>query len=416
MKIKRINHCRCCKSEKLIEFLDFGKMSLTTEFPKNINTSKKIPMELIICSDCRLFQLRHNYELQKLYNENYGYKSGINKSMHNHLGDIAKQAEKKVRFNKKDIILDIASNDGTLLKKYKNRKAIKFGIDPTIKKFRNLYPKNYLKFSGFFEKNIYNKIANYKKSKIITSIAVFYDLQNPVKFIQDIKSILDTKGIWVLEQSYFPLLIKNNAYDSICHEHLSYFMHRQLNFLLKKEKLIIFDVSFNNMNGGSARFFISHKDSGFKINKKNISKIMKIENKIFNNFNITIKKFRKNIINSKKNLIYLIKKLYRKNKTIHIYGASTKGNVIIQFCKLNKEMIPYAAERNPEKFGRYTPGSLIPIISESRSRALKPDFFLVMPWHFKKEIVLREKIFLNKGGKLVFPLPKIQIIGKKLNE
>ena len=413
MKIKRISKCRCCKSKKLKKFLDFGKMSLTTEFPKNSNTSKKITMELIICNNCRLFQLRHNYELKKLYNEDYGYKSGINKSMHSHLEDIAKQAEKKVILNNKDIILDIASNDGTLLKKYKNSKVIKFGIDPTIKKFQKYYPKNYLKFPGFFEKNIYNKITNYKKSKIITSIAVFYDLQNPVKFIKDIKSILDKKGIWVLEQSYFPLLIKNNAYDSICHEHLSYFMHRQLNLLLKKEKLKIIDVSFNTMNGGSVRFFITHEDSEYKVNGKNLSKVLNIENKIFSNFSKTKNQFRKNIINSKKKLIYLINKLNKKNKIIHIYGASTKGNVIIQFCRLTKKMIPYAVERNSEKFGRYTPCSFIPIISEKRSRALNPDFFLVMPWHFKKEIVSREKLFLNKGGKLIFPLPNIHMIGKK---
>ena len=413
MKIKRISKCRCCKSKKLKKFLDFGKMSLTTEFPKSSNSSKKIPMELIICSNCKLFQLRHNYELKKLYNEDYGYKSGINKSMHSHLEDIAKQVEKKVILKNKDIILDIASNDGTLLKKYKNRKVIKFGIDPTIKKFQKYYPKNYLKFPGFFEKNIYNKITNYKKSKIITSIAVFYDLQNPVKFIKDIKSILDNEGIWVLEQSYFPLLIKNNAYDSICHEHLSYFMHKQLNFLLKKEKLKIIDVSFNNMNGGSVRFFISHQDSQYKVDSKNLSKVLNIENKIFSNFNKTKNQFRKNIINSKKKLIFLINKLNKKNKIIHIYGASTKGNVIIQFCGLTKKMIPYAVERNPEKFGRYTPGSFIPIISEKRSRALNPDFFLVMPWHFKKEIVSREKLFLNKGGKLIFPLPNIQMVSKK---
>ena len=412
MKIKRISKCRCCKSKKLKNFLDFGKMSLTTEFPKNSNSSKKIPMELIICSNCKLFQLRHNYELKKLYNEDYGYKSGINKSMHSHLEDIAKQAEKKVILKNKDIILDIASNDGTLLKKYKNRKVIKFGIDPTIKKFQKYYPKNYLKFPGFFEKNIYNKITNYKKSKIITSIAVFYDLQNPVKFIKDIKSILDKEGIWVLEQSYFPSLIKNNAYDSICHEHLSYFMHRQLNLLLKNEKLKIIDVSFNNMNGGSVRFFISHQESEYKVNSKNLSKVLNIENKIFGNFSKTKNQFRKNIINSKKKLIYLINKLNKKNKIIHIYGASTKGNVIIQFCGLTKKMIPYAVERNPEKFGRYTPGSFIPIISEKRSRALNPDFFLVMPWHFKKEIVSREKLFLNKGGKLIFPLPNIRMVGK----
>jgi hypothetical protein len=411
MKIKKINKCRCCSSVKLNLFLDFGDMCLTTEFPTTKTNKGKIPMKLMICQKCKLFQLLHNYDLNKLYNKDYGYKSGINQSMNNHLESITQDVEKIINFAKNDIALDIASNDGTLLKKYINKKIIKFGIDPTIKKFSNLYPKNFLKFSGFFNKDSYNKITNFKKAKVITSIAVFYDIQDPVKFISDIKAILDKDGVWILEQSYFPLLIKNNAYDSICHEHLSYFIYRQIKNILSKFDMHVFNVTFNHMNGGSVRFFISHKSSVFKINKKNIKKIIKIENRIIINFSKTINNFKKSIYESRTKLVDLIKKINKQKKIIHVYGASTKGNVILQFCKLTKEMIPFAAERNKDKFGRFTPGTSIPIISEKQSREKNPDYYLVMPWHFKKEILHREKSFLNKGGKIIFPLPRIKIIG-----
>jgi hypothetical protein len=413
MKIKKISKCRCCDSKILKPFLNFGEMCLTTEFPNNKKAFQdKIPMNLVICRNCKLFQLLHNYDLNKLYNKNYGYKSGINQSMTSHLESVTQDIEKIINFNKNDIVLDIASNDGTLLKKYKNKKIIRFGIDPTIKKFFNLYPKNFLKFSGFFNKQNYNKIVNFKKAKAITSIAVFYDIQDPIKFVSDIKDILDKDGVWILEQSYLPLLIKNNAYDSICHEHLSYFMYRQIKKILDKFEMIVFDATFNYMNGGSVRLFISHKSAKFKINKKNIKKIITIENKIFINFYKVIDNFKKSIFKSRNNLVNVIKKINQKKKIIHIYGASTKGNVILQYCKLTKESIPFAAERNKEKFGKFTPGTLIPIISEKESRKKNPDYYLVMPWHFKKEILLREKSFLENGGKIIFPLPYIKIISQ----
>jgi hypothetical protein len=411
MKIKKINKCRCCGSKKLNLFLDFGDMHLTTEFPTRKTNKGKIPMKLMICQKCKLFQLLHNYDLNKLYNKDYGYKSGINESMNRHLESITQDVEKIINFTKNDIVLDIASNDGTLLKKYKNKKITRFGIDPTIKKFLNLYPKNFLKFPSFFNKESYNKITNFKKAKVITSIAVFYDIQDPVNFISDIKAILDKDGVWILEQSYFPLLIKNNAYDSICHEHLSYFMHRQIKNILSKFDMHVFNVTFNHMNGGSVRFFISHKSSAFKIDKKNVEKIIKIENRIFINFSKIINNFKKSIYKSRVKLVDLVKKINKQKKIIHVYGASTKGNVILQFCKLTKEMIPFAAERNKDKFGRFTPGTSIPIISEKESREKSPDYYLVMPWHFKKEILHREKSFLKKGGKIIFPLPNIKIIG-----
>ncbi len=412
MKYSTIKKCRCCNEQKLKEFLNFGKMCLSTEFPP-INTKKlnKIPMNVVICSKCKLIQLEHNYELKRLYNKNYGYKSGVNQTMNDHLESITRDIEKRVNLKSKDIVLDIASNDGTLLKKYKNKKTIKFGIDPTIKKFRSEYPKKFIVHPGFFDKRVFKKKVK-KKAKAITSIAVFYDLPNPNDFVKDISEILDKKGVWVLEQSYFPKLFFNNAYDSLCHEHLTYFTMYQLNIMLHKNCLKIFDIKLNEMNGGSIRFFISHENSGHVNNNRNIKKIKKIEKKYFGKLKINLRKFKKNIKKSKRELKNFVHKNKKEKKIIHLYGASTKGNIILQYCKLTKKDIEFAADRNNEKWGRETPGSKIPIISETSSRIKKPNFYLVMPWHFKKEILKREKIFLKHGGKLVFPLPKLNIVSK----
>ena len=413
MKYSRVKNCRCCNKKAFKKIFDFGKMNLSTEFPvTNSKKSKKIPMNVKICNYCKLVQLEHNYDLNQLYNKDYGYKSGVNLTMNHHLESITKDVEKIVKFKKKDIVLDIASNDGTLLKKYKNKNLIRFGIDPTISKFKSKYPKKYLKHAGFFNKNIFIKKTVGQKAKVITSVAVFYDIPKPNIFTENVSKILDKNGVWVLEQSYFVSLFKNNAYDSLCHEHLTYFIFFQLEIILKKYHLKVFNITLNSMNGGSIRFFICHESSNYKINYKNINKIKKIERLYLKKINNNLKNFVKNIKRSRDKLQKLIKKIINKNKKIHLYGASTKGNIILQFCAINKNIISYAADRNKDKWNRVTPGSNIPIISEENSRKMKPDYYLVMPWHFKKEILTREIFFLKRGGKLIFPLPKLHIISK----
>jgi NDP-4-keto-2,6-dideoxyhexose 3-C-methyltransferase len=410
MKFIKNKNCRCCGSVNIKKYLNFGNMYLSTAFPKTKkNSLRKIPMVLEICHECKLAQLAHNYELSKLYNENYGYKSGINQSMKNHLKLITREAINYKPLKKNDIVLDIASNDGTLLKNY-NKNLIRVGVDPVINKYRKNY-KKMKSFETFFSKEIFLKNFKKKKVKIITSIAVFYDVNNPRKFVNDISDIMDPTGIWILEQSYFPHLIKNNAYDSICHEHLTYFTIKQIKMILEKYNLEIFNISSNSMNGGSIRFFIKFKDNKkIKIYKNNIDLFLSVENKFYKNFFNKLSKFKLEIEKSRSNIDKFLKEAAKSNKSIHIYGASTKGNIILQYCKINRSKIKFAADRNPDKFNRYTPGSNIKIISEKESRSMKPDYYLVMPWHFKNEIIKREKIFSKNGGKLIFPLPKFQVL------
>ena len=364
-----------------------------------------------ICKSCRLPQLLHNYNLKELYNEDYGYRSGINQTMINHLTGITKEIKKIVKFNTGDYVLDIASNDGTLLKSYKSSKINYVGIDPTITQFKKYYPKNYKTKAALFSKQKYLSLSKKQKAKVITSIAMLYDVWNPNKFVSDIKDILSEDGIWVMEMYYLPILLKYNAYDSICHEHITYLSLNHINYLCEKNNLRIFKVSLNKMNCGSVRYFICHKSAKFRSNFNSIQKCKKLE-KILSN-DKCFYNFKRKIQSLSKKLHFIIKNFRKKEKIVHIYGASTKGNILIQYSKLDVRNISFAADRNPLKWNRKMPGSNIPIISENDSKAQNPDIYLVCPWHFKKEFIKREKKFLLKGGKLIFPLPKIQIFSKK---
>jgi hypothetical protein len=343
-----------------------------------------------------------------MYGDNYGYMSSLNNSMKYHLKKKCNVLIKKYSLKSADLIIDIGSNDGTFLSFF-SKKYNLIGIDPTIKKFRNKYRKDIIKISNFFSDNAVKKKTD-KKAKLITSIAMFYDLEDPGVFVDSINSLLEENGVWHLELSYMPSMIKNLSYDTICHEHLEYYSMLSIKNLLDRHKLKIIDVEFNQINGGSFALDVAKTDSSHKENKKMINWILKRESIFKFNSHKTIKNFFINCENHKFLLKKLILNLLKDKKKVFGYGASTKGNVILQYCDLNKKYIPFIAEVNKFKFGKYTPGTKIKIISEKEAKLKKPDYFLVLPWHFKDSIINRESSFLNSGGKMIFPLPEIEII------
>ena len=241
---------------------------------------------------------------------------------------------------------------------------------------------------------------------------MFYDIQKPTVFVKNIKKILVKDGIWIFELSYLVEMLKLNSYDTICHEHLEYYSLTTLNYLMKICGMKIFKVKFNDINGGSVRCYVTHINN-YKYDTRNnykiIEKKLKYEKKIKINTIQPYNKFYKRIIKIKKKLNSLIKKIIVEKKKIHIYGASTKGNTILQWQGINNKLIQYAADRNPSKWGAQTIGSKIKIISEKQSRKFKPDYYLVLPWHFKREFLKREKSFMKSGGKMIFPLPEIKV-------
>jgi len=415
MLYKQINKCRICGNKDLKTIIDLGKQALTGLFPLENEKVDKGPLRLVRCvktktnGACGLLQLYHNYDLSILYGDNYGYRSALNQSMVNHLHSIVDEIKKRVVLKKGDLIIDIASNDGTLLRAYEKNKYILVGIDPTIKKFKKFYPANVEMIADFFSaKKIKSKYKN--KAKVITSIAMFYDLESPTKFMEEIKDVLADDGIWVLEQSYMPQMLDNVSYDTICHEHIEYYALQQIKWMTDKVGLKILDVNLNDTNGASFRITIAKEGAPYKVNAKVVNKILKGEDKRGIHTQKVYMQFEKDVRKHRKDLKDFLEKALKSKKKILGYGASTKGNVILQYCDISRKLIPFIADVNEYKHGRFTPGTKIPIISEKDAKAMNPDYFMVLPWHFKKNIIEREKMYLKKGGHLFFPLPKLEVV------
>tara|TARA_B110000444_G_scaffold259944_1_gene305296 strand:+ start:622 stop:1839 length:1218 start_codon:yes stop_codon:yes gene_type:complete len=404
----KIKNCRICKSKKLLNIFDLGNQALTGKFPENKKIKiPKSPLKILLCNSCKAIQLDRNFNPKNLFNTNYGYRSGINQTMSDHLRKLSILIKKNFLKKNKNI-LDIASNDGTFLNFFSD-KYFRVGIDPVLKKYSSNYKKKIVKIPNLFSKKILESKVKNKKFNVITIFAMFYDLNDPYKFLLEVKKILDNQGVLIIEVADLYETIKNNVFDTICHEHLIYYSHSLMKLIMDKSGFKIFDHSYNDINGGTSRYFITHKEN-MEIKNKNLAKVKKNEINIGLHKIETYVNFFKKISKIKLQTIKLLKSLKSKKKIIHGYGASTKGNVLMQYFKINNKIIECIADRNPDKNGHYTPGTNIKIISEELSRSNKPDYYFVLPWHFKKEILIREKKMIKKGTKFIFPLPKLEIV------
>ena len=405
----KIKNCRNCKNTELFDLFSLGKISFTGRFPNTIRQNvPKAYLNVLMCKKCKLVQLDRNFDLNYLYGKSYGYRTGINKTMTDHVKKIVRKCSALVKLKSKQYVLDIGSNDATLLNFYAND-IIKVGVDPLVNKYKKFYKKINYKISNFFKIKDIEKIKIKKKFKIISALSVFYDLRDPNKFIKEIKKILDDKGVFVLEHVDLYYIIKNNIFDTICHEHLIFYSSKIIIEMMKNNDLKVFNHEYNEINGGSSRYYICHSKANFKVSK-NIKKVLLRENLQGIGLKKTYKLFFTKILNEKIKLIKLIKKIKNEKQDIHGYGASTKGNVLLQFYNINNKVVNYIADRNPLKWNSFTPGTRIKIISESQSRKIKPHFYLVLPWHFKNEILIREKNIRKKGTKFIFPLPKVRVV------
>ncbi len=410
--------CRVCGSSALTPVINLGDQYLQGSFVKpgkEIPPKRKIPLTLVRCDPtldekaCGLLQMSSTVPPEILYSA-YWYRSGTNKTMREHLKGIVDNAIKIIG-KESATILDIGCNDGTLFEFYPSSYK-KYGIDPSdvaqgIDKnsatvIHDIFPSKEL-------------IAHIEKDKfdIITSIAMFYDLEDPITFAKGINSILNPEGIWIFEMSYMPTMLSMNSYDTICHEHLEYYSLAVIENILKQSNMKIFNAVHSNINGGSLCCYATHTGNiKYKSQQffENIQKMHQEEFDLELDTDKPYKNFQDRINLHKEELYNLLKKLKKEGNKIHIYGASTKGNTILQWCGIDNRIIDYAAERNPDKYGAYTLGTDIPIVSEAESRAMSPDYYLVLPWHFREEFIEREKEALNRGIGLIFPLPKIEII------
>lgn len=411
--------CRVCGSASLTKVIDLGEQYLQGSFVKpgkELPPLRRIPTTLVRCDPtrdekaCGLLQMHHSVPPKVLYSS-YWYRSGTNQTMRDHLKEIAIESTRLV--NKKNArVLDIGCNDGTLLKHYPSE-FIKYGVDPSdivqdvgdeITIIQDIFPSNELK----------KKIKG-KRFDIITSIAMFYDLEDPVSFVNSIRESLTKNGVWVFEMSYMPSMLKMNSYDTICHEHLEYYSLAVIEFILTRVDMKIVRAELNDINGGSIRCYATHA-LNFSFKKTEyIRQLDLLRQKEFDLELDTDKpymNFQKRIEQHRNELMTLLSKIKAEGKKIHIYGASTKGNTILQWCGINNAIIDFASDRNPDKNGAKTLGTDIPIISEEKSREMKPDYYLVLPWHFKKEFLIREKKAMNNGIGMIFPLPIVEVVKK----
>lgn len=408
--VKRITQCRVGKSSNLISVLSLGDQALTGVFPPTRDTPVTAgPLELVWCPDSGLVQLAHVYEPGEMYGDNYGYRSGLNQSMVRHLTQKIAHLERVADLKAGDTVLDIGSNDATSLKAYKTPSLHRLGIDPTGAKFRQYYPDDIKLVPDFFSAKNFNG-ASLARAKIVTSIAMFYDLEDPIQFAREIAQVLAPDGIWHFEQSYMPSMLRMTSYDTICHEHVEYYSLSVVKVILAAAGLKVLDVQMNAVNGGSFAVTAAHENTQRVANDTVVEWLLAQEERMGLGTPRPYREFEDRVFRHKDDLRRLLVALRDDGKKVLGLGASTKGNVVLQFCGIGPDLCAAIAEVNPDKFGHFTPGTHIPIISEAEARAMKPDYFLVLPWHFKDGIVQREAEFLASGGKMIFPFPEIEIV------
>jgi NDP-4-keto-2,6-dideoxyhexose 3-C-methyltransferase len=415
MHVKARQTCRVCGSSKLIPILSLGDQFVTNFVEEPNRDYVKGPLEIVLCNvkdgGCGLLQLKHTVERDILYKK-YWYKSGISTTMVKALADIASSAERLIKLSSEDLVVDIGSNDGTLLRQFKTPGLITVGFEPS-----NLWK---LGIEGtsriindYFNYETFQREFGNKKAKLITSIAMFYDLEDPNVFVEDIRKCLDKEGVWIIQMNYLGLMLENNTFDNISHEHLEYYSLLSLSNLLDRHDMEAFDVELNGVNGGSFRIYVRHKGGnvkGFQGHEERLKKQKNYEEKMGFDNDRVYDKFAKRIEKTKNDLLAFLNEEVKKGKKIFIYGASTRGLVVLQYVCIDKTLIQAAADMNPDKWGKYIVGTGIPIVSVEEYQKEKPDYLFVLPYHLIEEIKDQEKDFLKNGGKMIVAIPKFEII------
>ncbi len=418
----RRSSCRVCGSKKLKSILTLGKLRVS-DFTKNAKGTRKEPLELVLCQQdlggCGLLQLRHTVSHEEMY-RNYWYRSGVNKTMTAELYSIVQRVKSLVRLNGGDFVIDIGANDGTLLGAYQVPDLMTVGFEPARNLVKDTRKHAAVVFNDFFNAKAWKKKYKKIQAKAITAIAMFYDLDDPNQFVADVATCLDPEGIFIIQMSYLPLMLSQNAFDNICHEHLEYYSLGSLEFLLQRHGLEVFDAEINDVNGGSFRVYVKHKTNetiqppiGAEVRTQSLRLF---ETNLGLHTSLPYQEFSERVWIFREQITSFIKREVSAGKKVYVYGASTKGNTLLQYFGLDHRLITAAAERNKEKWGLKTIGTAIPIISEEQARNERPDYFLVLPWHFAQEFKERERQFLERGGRLIMPMPRPHLVSVKGSE
>jgi len=411
--------CRVCGSPALTPVLSLGDQYIAGAFAEpggSQPVQRRIPVDLVRCdmtrdqNACGLIQLRHTVPGAVLYHS-YWYRSGVNQTMTRNLHDIARQAERMARLEPGDLVLDVGCNDGTLLDGYGTQELRHLGFDPSDVG-RYAVDKGYEVIRDFFNAAAFRRRYPDQRARVITTIAMFYDLEDPQAVVAEIADVLAEDGLWIMELHYLPAMLAMNSFDAIVHEHLEYYSLAVLERMLGAVGLEVVRAETNDMNGGSVRLYI-RRQGRFAAEPGHAETLQALRLREFElalDDHEPYARFATATEMIRDELSGLCRRLAAEGRTIHVYGASTKGNTILQYCGLDASVIPYAADRNPDKWGSETIGTGIPIIGEEESRAMNPDYYLALPWHFLEEFLEREQEFLGRGGRFIVPLPEVRIV------
>ncbi len=409
--IVRHEYCRA-GGGKLTDLITLGDICLNGFPAEGEADPPKFPLTLAVGKHSGLVQLRHTLNPELLYRD-YWYESGINESMVAHLSRVAQSVYDYVDLEEGDSILDIGCNDGTLLGNF-SPDLYRVGVDPS-----NIEPnRNHVDWfiNDFFNIHPFDPPNN--NFKVIFSIAMFYDLDDPVKFARDVASELADDGVWVIEMHYLPKMLEMNDIGAICHEHLCYYSFETLRFILDQAGLYICDAKMNEINGGSIRVYVKHTPSELALSAASVVDIRDLFDTRVDMFDLIEKErsvidydaFVENVFRNKEEMLELLRFLQEQGSVISGYGASTKGNTVLQYFGIGRDLLPAIADRNPRKWGRYTPGTNIPIISEDYAREIQPDYFLALPYHFIESFIAREHKFIERGGRFIVPFPQPGVV------
>lgn len=410
--ITKLGECRICANTNLVEVLDLGEQMLTGVFPRardeQVTTG---PLQLVKCMGeaggddaCGLLQLAHSYDLGEMYGDNYGYRSGLNASMVAHLGEKVARIRQAVDLKSGDLVIDIGSNDGTTLRAYDDPALTRVGIDPTGAKFRQYYPEGVELIPDFFSATAFRARFGDVRARVVTSFSMFYDLPAPMQFMRDVHDVLADDGIWVFEQSYMPLMLRTNSYDTVCHEHLEFYALRQIKWMADRVGFRIVDVEFNDVNGGSFSVTVAKGEAPVPAA---VQAILDEEDAAGLHTLEPYRAFAERVAQSRETLRRFVARAAGKGKRVAALGASTKGNVLLQYCGLTEQDVDAVGEVNPDKYGAFTPGTFIPIVPERELLAERPDYLLVLPWHFRRFF---ENAPAFAGANLLFPLPELEVV------
>jgi hypothetical protein len=413
---ENIQNCRICNSFKLTPILDLGFQPLSGVFLSTpTNSLQSYSLELFSCQECSLVQLGKTAELEIMYGETYGYRSGLNPTMVTHLSRIATEVKSFLpQSNKKLVVLDIGSNDGTFLNNFEQAKFTKVGIDPSARKFQSYYDTDTTVIFDFFNKEVIRANLNCNVD-LATSIAMFYDLENPVSFANQIHDLLQADGLWYLEVCYGPWVAGTGSFDTICHEHLEYYSLENLLMIFKSTGFEVLKTFLNDSNGVSIGVLVrkTSKGSAENLSGENVFDwLLELERKHELNSISAWNESAELLVTKRKVFTSLINDIKSKGMTIYAMGASTKGNVLLNYMQLTSNEILAIGEVNESKIGKFTPGTNIPIISEAEVLDRNPDYLIFLPWHFREFAIHKYQNYLDRGGKLIFPLPNLEIYSR----